>query len=111
MTQIPNPPMGDISMDEVHGFLSELSPDDTGREVVGGAALRFEGFTDLCIDDAMARTRLPKDDPRHLADYDAVFEEVLKGWADAEGVQAIETGFAGTEENPTIWAVYPLSVT
>ena len=63
-------------MDEVQAFLSELSPDDIGREDVAGQVLRFEGFTDLCIHDAVGRTRLPADDPRHLKAFDAVYERL-----------------------------------
>lgn len=91
-------------MDEVQAFLSELSPDDIGREDVAGQVLRFEGFTDLCIHDAVGRTRLPADDPRHLKAFDAVYDEVLAGWSAEEGRSPAETGFCGDDTNPILWA-------
>jgi hypothetical protein len=93
-------------MDEVYDFLAELSPDDTGRQQIGPLTIRFEGFTDLCIQDALERTSLPDSDPRHLAQYETVYDECLASWAREEGTQPRETGFAGCETNPTLWAVF-----
>lgn len=101
---IPTPSL--IDMDEVHSFLSGLSPDDTGRQEFGQVVLRFEGFTDLCIADAAARTKLPPADPRHLATFEDVYAEVLAGWEREEGKAPVETDFSGSESNPTIWAVF-----
>lgn len=101
---IPAPAL--IDMDEVHSFLADLSPDDTGRQEFGSGVLRFEGFTDLCIDDAVARTKLPSSDPRHLATFEDVYAEVLAGWQREEGKAPGETGFSGSDSNPTIWAVF-----
>lgn len=93
-------------MDEMHAFLSELTAGDTGREEIAGRVLRFEGFTDLCIQDAVARTRLPPADARHLTSFEAVYDEVLAGWSEEEGKPVIDTGFCGSSENPIIWALY-----
>lgn len=100
-------PTGEMPVpQEVFDFIETLTPDAVGREEFGDLVLRFEGFTDLCIEDATKRCSLPSQDPRHLSAYDAVYAEVLAGWFAEEGREPFETGFSGGEDNPIQWAVY-----
>lgn len=87
-------------------FLGSLTPDDTGREIVGGMVVRFEGFTDYCQQDALDRCALPPDDPRHLASFDAVYGEILTQWEREEGQAPSAHGFAGDDDYPILWASF-----
>lgn len=104
------PPVGDTPIPlapEVEDFIAELGADDVGREVLGGVVVRFEGFSDICQEDASRRLGLPADDPRHLPTYEAVYDEVSRQWALEEGREPIASGFGGSEDYPVQWAVFP----
>ncbi len=93
--------------EEVYNYIEELTPDDVGREVFdGGWILRFEGFTDECINDASERCTLPSDDPRHLSDFDDVYAEVYSQWRTEEGIAPIEENMAGDEDYPILYSIF-----
>lgn len=101
----PESPKATI-LDSVYDFVNTLTADDVGIAVVDGFTVRFEGFTDLCLADAEARTKLAATDPRHLASADLAYEEVEQDWHKAEGCDPIESGMAGSEENPIMWSIW-----
>lgn len=93
--------------DAVHDFLNELTPDDTGHKVIEGFSVRYEGFTDLCNADAIARTKLPRTDPRHLMSPEFAYEEAESGWRRSEGGRPIDSGMIDSDsDNPILWAVW-----
>lgn len=93
-------------LDEIYGDIEDLSPDDVGKNEYNGFVLRFEGFSDMCIEDASDRCGLPESDPRHLSSFDDVYKEVQEQWNREEGKEPIDSGFSGTEDNPVQWAIY-----
>lgn len=91
----------------VYDFLEELTPDDVGREVFkGGWVLRFEGFTDQCIDDVLGRLNLPKNNANYLEHFEDVYNEVLSEWKKEEGLEPIEWSFVGDKEHPIQYAIF-----
>jgi hypothetical protein len=60
----------------------------------------------MCLSDVEERLRLPKSDPRHLANFEDVYAEVYSQWEREEGLTAIDKGFAGDEENPIQYAIF-----
>lgn len=93
--------------DEIYEFLDELTPDDVGREIFdGGYIVRFEGFSDVCISDVEDRLKLPKSNPKHLDNFDDVFEEVLQQWNSEEKIEPVDWGFVGDEDYPVQYAIY-----
>ena len=106
----PSMPIGEMFFgmpSEIGDFLASLTPDDVGREEFdGGWVVRFEGFSDLCLQDVDERLALPPGDPRHLPSQEAVYAEVLEGWKREEGADPSATGFSGDEGNPAQWAAY-----
>lgn len=94
-------------MSEITKFLETLSADDVGTEEIGNYTVHYEGFGDWCQSDAEERCSLPPEDPRHLANYNDVYDEVLKDFVQREdGKQPIESGSVGTEEYPVFYAVF-----
>jgi hypothetical protein len=87
-------------------ILNELTPDDTGVWELEGSILHFEGFTEWCQEDALARCNLPDSDPRKLSAYEDVYAEVLQGWKALRGAAPIHQGFAGTDTHPIQWALF-----
>lgn len=92
--------------DDVYNFIGDLSADDTGRETIRGFTIRFEAFTDVCQQDAEARTKLPATDPRHLHCYQDVYSEVMAGWEKEEGGEPLDSGMTGDDDYPVMWAVW-----
>jgi hypothetical protein len=92
---------------EIEDFVQSLNPDDVGVEQIGPYHVHFEGFTDECQQDAERRCTLPSDNPRHLANYDDVFKEVIRDFVRREGgKKPLKVGFAGYEDYPVIYAVF-----
>jgi hypothetical protein len=88
-------------------FLFNLNPDDVGVEKFGPYTVHFEGFTDECQLDANDRCHLPKDNPRHLAKYEDIYDEVLRDFINREdGKMPIESGLTGDEEYPIYYAIF-----
>jgi len=84
-----------------------LNPDDVGVEQIGPYHVHFEGFTDECQQDAERRCNLPSDNPRHLANYDDVYKEVIRDFVRREGgKKPLKVGFAGYQDYPVIYAVF-----
>jgi hypothetical protein len=93
--------------DEIDDFVQSLSPDEVGVEEFGPYRVHFEGFTDECQEDAERRCKLPSDDPQYLADYDDVYDEVIRDFVKREGgKKPIEVNFAGDDDYPIIYAVF-----
>ena len=93
--------------DEIDDFVQSLSPDEVGVEEFGPYRVHFEGFTDECQEDAERRCKLPSDDPQYLADYDDVYDEVIRDFVKREGgKEPIEVNFAGDDDYPIIYAVF-----
>lgn len=94
-------------LNQVEELLYNLNPDDVGSEKIGPYTIHFEGFTDWCNQDAEDRCYLPKDDPRHLANYDDIYDEVLRDFINREnGKMPIESGLVGDERNPIYYAIF-----
>jgi hypothetical protein len=92
---------------EIENFVQSLNPDDVGVEQIGPYHVHFEGFTDECQQDAKRRCNLPSDNPRHLANYDDVYKEVIRDFVRREGgKKPLKVGFAGYEDYPVIYAVF-----
>jgi hypothetical protein len=92
---------------EIEDFVQSLSPDEVGVEEFGPYRVHFEGFTDECQEDAERRCNLPSDDPQYLADYDDVYDEVIRDFVKREGgKKPIEVNFAGDDDYPIIYAVF-----
>jgi hypothetical protein len=92
---------------EIENFVQSLNPDDVGVEQIGPYHVHFEGFTDECQQDAERRCNLPSDNPRHLANYDDVFKEVIRDFVRREGgKKPLKVGFAGYQDYPVIYAVF-----
>ena len=92
---------------EIDDFVQSLSPDEVGVEEFGPYRVHFEGFTDECQEDAERRCKLPSDDPQYLADYDDVYDEVIRDFVKREGgKKPIEVNFAGDDDYPIIYAVF-----
>ena len=79
----------------VEGFLSQLTPDDTGVERIGDHTVHFEGFTDMC------NLSITPDCPA-----EQIHQEVWSDFDKRQGGEPIHRGKWGTEENPTIYSVY-----
>ena len=93
--------------EEVYNFLNELTPGDVGREVFdGGWVVRYEGFSNECIIDVENRLRLPASDPRHLQNFEDVFDEVLTEWKNNEKLDPLDWGFIGDDDQPIQYAVF-----
>ena len=85
--------------DEIENFVQSLNPDDVGVEQIGPYHIHFEGFTDECQQDAQRRCNLPSDNPRHLANYNDVYKEVIRDFVRREGgKKPLKVGFNGYEE-------------
>jgi hypothetical protein len=95
---------GDLP-DEVQSFITDLTPDDVGREIIDNWIVRFEGFSDLCIADADERCTLPPNNSRHLSRFEDVHAEVSEQWERDEARPAVISGVIG-HENPVQWAVF-----
>ena len=92
---------------KIEEFLFNLGPDDVGVEKFGPYIVHFEGFSDYCQQDAQDRCHLPKEDPRHLANYDDIYDEVLRDFINREnGNMPIESGLTGDEEYPIYYAIF-----
>jgi hypothetical protein len=92
---------------EIENFVQSLNPDDAGVEEIGPYHVHFEGFTDECQQDAERRCNLPSDNPRHLANYDDVYKEVIRDFVRREGgKKPLKVGFAGYQDYPVIYAVF-----
>ena len=91
----------------IEDFVQSLNPDDVGVEQIGPYHIHFEGFTDECQQDAERRCNLPSDNPRHLANYDDVYKEVIRDFVRREGgKKPLKVGFAGYQDYPVIYAVF-----
>lgn len=96
---------------EVEAFILTLGPDDVGVEEIGDYRIHYEGFSDWCKQDAQERCSLPPHDPRHLATYDDVYDEVLADFQNREhGAEPVATGFAGSDNYPVAYAVFARQV-
>jgi hypothetical protein len=92
---------------KIENFVQSLNPDDVGVEQIGPYHVHFEGFTDECQQDAERRCNLPSDNPRHLANYDDVYKEVIRDFVRREGgKKPLKVGFAGYQDYPVIYAVF-----
>lgn len=92
---------------KIEDFVQSLNPDDVGVEEIGPYHVHFEGFTDECQQDAERRCNLPSDNPRHLANYDDVYKEVIRDFVRREGgKKPLKVGFAGYQDYPVIYAVF-----
>jgi hypothetical protein len=92
---------------KIENFIQSLNPDDVGVEEIGPYHVHFEGFTDECQQDAERRCNLPSDNPRHLANYDDVYKEVIRDFVRREGgKKPLKVGFAGYQDYPVIYAVF-----
>ena len=92
---------------KIENFVQSLNPDDVGVEEIGPYHVHFEGFTDECQQDAERRCNLPSDNPRHLANYDDVYKEVIRDFVRREGgKKPLKVGFAGYQDYPVIYAVF-----
>jgi len=92
---------------KIENFVQSLNPDDVGVEQIGPYHVHFEGFTDECQQDAERRCNLPSDNPRHLANYDNVYKEVIRDFVRREGgKKPLKVGFAGYQDYPVIYAVF-----
>ena len=91
---------------QVQQVIDELTADDVGSEDFGEYVLRFEGFSDWCQSDALERCELPTGDPRKLAAYEDVYQEVLDGWNSEMHSEPVAQGFAGSDDYPVQWALY-----
>jgi predicted GNAT family acetyltransferase len=92
---------------KIENFVQSLNPDDVGVEEIGPYHVHFEGFTDECQQDAQRRCNLPSDNPRHLANYDDVYKEVIRDFVRREdGKKPLKVGFAGYQDYPVIYAVF-----
>lgn len=91
----------------IEEFLFNLGPDDVGVEKFGPFTVHFEGFSDYCQQDAQDRCHLPKDNPRYLANYDDIYDEVLRDFVNREdGNMPIDYGLTGDEEYPVFYAIF-----
>jgi hypothetical protein len=90
----------------LYEFIESLTPDDVGREEIDNWTIRFEGFSEWCISDAQERCELPADDPRHLASFEDVHQEILRQWTTEEGTEPVDYGLAGDTDNPVQWAIF-----
>lgn len=97
-----------IQMAQAMDFLFHLPPDEVGEERIGtDFLLKFEGFTEMCWDDA-------KEKGKTIQSLEA---EIINDWANrlaAEGLKArmIEHGWTYEPEfyaETTFWAMYHLS--
>lgn len=92
---------------KIEEFIFNLNPTDVGSEKFGPYTVHFEGFSDECQLDAQDRCHLPKEDPRHLANYDDIYDEVLRDFINREnGNMPIESGLTGDEEYPIYYAIF-----
>jgi len=91
--------------DQIWTLLEEVTPDDVGSDMIPGWILRFEGFSDMCMDDARERMALPKDDPRAVSSIEDVLEEVREEFRDRLGEDFIIDGVIGSDENPIVYAI------
>jgi hypothetical protein len=92
---------------KIEEFLFNLNAEDVGVEKFGPYTVHFEGFTDWCQQDAQDRCHLPKEDPRHLANYYDIYNEVLRDFINREeGKMPIESGLTGDEEYPIYYAIF-----
>lgn len=92
---------------EIEDFVQSLNSDDVGVEQIGPYHVHFEGFTDECQQDAQRRCTLPSDNPRHLANYDDVYKEVIRDFVRREGgKKPLKVGFAGYQDYPVVYAVF-----
>jgi len=96
-----------LADEPIENFVQSLNPDDVGVEQIGPYHVHFEGFTDECQQDAERRCNLPSDNPRHLANYDDVYKEVIRDFVRREGgKKPLKVGFAGYQDYPVIYAVF-----
>ena len=94
-------------MRTIEEFLFNLNASDVGVEKFGPYTVHFEGFSDYCQQDAQDRCHLPKEDPKHLANYDDIYDEVLRDFINREnGNMPIESGLTGDEEYPIYYAIF-----
>jgi hypothetical protein len=97
--------------DNIVEFIDNLTPNDVGVEQIGDYKVHFEGFSDACKHDANARCTLHPNDPRHLADYDHIYDEVLNDFIRREnGVKPVSSGLAGSDDNPVMYAVFHTAI-
>lgn len=97
-------------MQEIEEFLQRLTPEDVGMEQFGDFLVLFEGFSDMCNDDADRRMSLPPSDPAYVSCIEDVYAEVLREFKE----RAVQHGFtkfirdgqAGVWGNPVVYAIF-----
>ncbi len=77
-------------------FLDGLTTDDIGFDMVGKRVIRYEGFTDLCWEDAYERGK----------SVDDLEEEIISEWAQREGKQGLKLLESGWWTNDMFYAIY-----
>ncbi|MFA7523707.1 MAG: hypothetical protein WCY71_12350 [Halothiobacillaceae bacterium] len=68
----------------IQDFIDGLTPDDVGVEEIDGQIVYFEGFTDMCWEDAQEQGKTPM----------SLEQEILADWSERNGgLTLIEHGW------------------
>ena len=93
--------------DNVLQFINCLRPDARGMDHIDDHKVHYHGFSDAFKANTQKRCALHPDHPKHLADYDHIYDDVLNNIIKREnGMQPLSAGLAGSDENPIMYAVY-----